>query len=147
MMAVMDAKDFIIQTMEDMIEKDKKVNNLLQRCNAVGHTCTIACAEDKENAQNNLKQANSSLHAGYAIIFDNIEGMLQKRHMAKDNQNYDYHWNNHKVAINRVSGNKFDQSKRKVLDVQNIKLLPTVEDQKKQRHNYVVLVARMLVEL
>ena len=51
-----------------------------------------------------------------------------------------------KVAMNRVSGKKFDQSPRNVLEVPNIKLLPTIQDQSRQRYNYIALVARMLVE-
>jgi hypothetical protein len=50
------------------------------------------------------------------------------------------------VVINRVLANNLDQSRKNVLDVWNIKLLPTVQDQKHQRYNYIVLVARMLVE-
>lgn len=147
--AVMDAKDLISQSKQDLIEKEKKVNDLAQCCNAVGHTCNTACSKDTEKARNDLNdaiQANSNLHAGYAIVFDNIDGRLNKRHMTKESQNFDYHWINHKVVMNRVSGHKLDESQRKIIEVQNIKLLPTVEDQKKQRQNYIVLVARMLVE-
>ena len=108
--------------------------------------CARPARSPGENAQNDLNQVNSNLHAGFVIIFDNIDGKLNKRHMTKDNQNYDYHWINHKVAMNRVSGNKFDPSPRNVLDVPNIKLLPTIQDQSRQRYNYIVLVARMLVE-
>ena len=79
----------------------------------------------------------------YLIIFD---GQMKRRNMTKENQNYDYHWVNHRVVINRVLANNLDQSRKNVLDVWNIKLLPTVQDQKHQRYNYIVLVARMLVE-
>ena len=76
----------------------------------------------------------------------NIDGNLNRRHMTMENQNLDFHWVNHKIVINRVSGNKLDMSPRNVLNISNIKLLPTVQDQKRQRQNYIVLVARMLVE-
>lgn len=66
--------------------------------------------------------------------------------MTKENQNLDFHWVNHKIIMNRVSGNKLDTSPREISGVPNINFLPTVQDQKKQRHNYIVLVSRMLVE-
>ena len=143
---VMGTKKIISQSQQHAIEKKVIVKNILGRCKAAQHVCTSACYKEKENAQNDLNQVNSNLHAGFVIIFDNIDGKLNKRHMTKDNQNYDYHWINHKVAMNRVSGNKFDPSPRNVLDVPNIKLLPTIQDQSRQRYNYIVLVARMLVE-
>ena len=67
--------------------------------------------------------------------------------MAKDNQNFDFnHWVNHKIAMNRISGSRLDNSPRQLLAVSNITVLPSIQDQKQQRHNYIVLVARMLVQ-
>jgi hypothetical protein len=50
----------------------------------------------------------------YLIIFD---GQMKRRNMTKENQNYDYHWVNHRVVINRVLANNLDQSRKNVLDV------------------------------
>ena len=66
--------------------------------------------------------------------------------MANDNQNSDYHWVNHKVVQNRVSGNMLNSSPTNVLNIPNIKLLPSVQDQTTQRQNYIVLVSRILVK-
>ncbi len=104
------------------------------------------CAKEKENATNDLKKERLNLHAGFAVLFDNIDGSLNRRHMTIENQNLDYHWVNHKIVINRVSGNKLDKSPRNIVNLSNIRLLPNVQDQKLQRHNYIVLVARILVE-
>ena len=49
-----------------------------------------------------------------------------------------YHWVNHKIVINRVSGIN--------LAVPNITFLPSVKDQQLQRLNYIVLVSRILVD-
>ena len=96
---VMDTKKIISQSQQHAIEKKVIVKNILELCKAAQHVCTSACYKEKENAQNDLNQVNSNLHAGFVIIFDNIDGKLNKRHMTKDNQNYDYHWINYKVAI------------------------------------------------
>ena len=66
--------------------------------------------------------------------------------MSKDKQNFDFHWVNHKIVESRVSGNKHDSFPRDLLSVPNIKFLPSVRDQQQQRQNYIVLVARILVD-
>ena len=83
---------------------------------------------------------------GFAVAFDNIDGRRERKHMIKDNQNLDFHWVNHKIIMNRVSGNGLDTSKRDIRGMSNIQFLPTVQDQKHQRHNYIVLVSRIIVE-
>ena len=61
--------------------------------------CTNMCAKEKENATNDLKKERLSLHAGFAVLFDNIDGSLNRWHMTMENQNLDYHWVNHKIVI------------------------------------------------
>lgn len=48
--------------------------------------------------------------------------------------------------MNRVAGNGLGTSERDIGGVSNIKFLPTLQDQKLQRHNYTVLVSIILVE-
>ena len=86
------------------------------------------------------------MHPGFAIAFDNIDGKRECRHMTKDNQNLDFHWVNHKIIMNRVSGGCLETSPRDITSLSNLKLFPTVDDQKFQRHNYTVLISRVLVE-
>ena len=35
--------------------------------------------------------------------------------MSKDNQNFDFHWVNHKIVKNRILGSKLDNSPRNAL--------------------------------
>ena len=48
--------------------------------------------------------------------------------------------------MNRVSGGCLETSPRNITSLSNLKFFPTVDDQKFQRHNYTVLVSRVLVE-
>lgn len=128
------------------MEKEAAIAKLTEKCGDPKHNCADLCTLEKENATKDLKQTRLNMHGGFAILFDNIDGTVNRRHMTKENQNLDFHWVNHKVVMNRVSGNKQDSSPRNLLDVSNIKILPSVQDQKKQRQNYIVLVSRILVE-
>ena len=129
-----------------LAEKEDNVANLSERCqksNVSNHTCTNMCPVEKAKAVNDMKKERLNMHPGFAILFDSN---LNRRHMTMENQNLDYHWVNHKIVVNRVSGNKFHKSPRDILNVSNHRFLPTVQDQKRQRQNYIVLVARILVE-
>ena len=68
--------------------------------------------------------------------------------MTMESQNKDYHWVNHQMVENRVSGVMLDSSAPKVdlLDVCNLKFLPSIEDQRCQRLNYIILCSRILVD-
>ena len=48
--------------------------------------------------------------------------------------------------MNRVPGGCLETSPRDITSLSNLKFFPTVDDQKFQRHNYTVLVSRVLVE-
>lgn len=123
---------------EDFIlDKEKTVANLAHN---------QAPTQEIETARAELRQRKLNVHPGFVIAFDNIDGKLERKHMTKENQNVDFHWVNHKVIINRVSGNDKDRSPKDVYNVPNIKFLPSVQDQKRQRQNYIVLVARILVD-
>ena len=75
------------------------------------------------------------MNTGFAIAFDNIDRRRERKHMTKDNQNLDFHWVNHKIIMNRVSGDGLDTSTRDICGVSNIQFLPTVQDQSHQRNN------------
>lgn len=68
--------------------------------------------------------------------------------MTATKQNRDYHWVNHKMIENRVSGNHLDSKKAKsdILVLQNLKFLPTIADNEKQRMDYIVLTSRILTD-
>lgn len=62
-------------------------------------------------------------------------------------QNLVLHWVNHRVTFNRVSGNHLStQPGFGVMEVPNISLLPSLQEQKMQRQNIIVLVSRILVQ-
>lgn len=130
---------------KDISKMEAALKSFDQRCSE-DHVCSNVCAENKNKLTNDLKESKLRMHPGFSIIFDNIDGVITRRHMTKDNQNFDYHWVNHKVVLNRVSGNKLDQCPKDVLNLNNIKLVPSVQNQSKQRYNYIVLVSRILVE-
>ena len=67
--------------------------------------------------------------------------------MTMESQNKDFHWVNHQMVENRVSGAMLDSSapKTNLLDVCNLRFLPSMEEQKCQRLNYIVLCSRILV--
>ena len=115
-------------------------------CSSNEHPCTQQRADHATKAKCELKQAKKNMHPGFAIAFDNIDGKRACRHITKDNQNLDFHWVSHKIIMNRVSGGCLETLTRDITSLSNLKLFPTVDDQKFQRHNYTVLVSRVLVE-
>ena len=100
---VLDFKKTVSEAHQLVIEKDARVTMLKDACGAVGHICTETCAQQNVNAKEELNQARKKSNSGIAIIFDNIDGKLERRHMGKENQN-----------LNRVSS-KLDNSPRELL--------------------------------
>lgn len=143
---IVDLQQKMSQEEKLVAEQEKRVVTLTEMCSLQGHACNPQCVQDTSKAKKDLKQAKLDMHTGFAIAFDNIDGRRERKHMTKDNQNLDFHWVNHKVIMNRVSGNGLGTSERDIGAVSNIKFLPTIQDQKLQRHNYTVLVSRILVE-
>lgn len=143
---IVDLQQKMSQEEKLVAEQEKRVVTLTEMCSLQGHACNPQCVQDTSKAKKDLKQAKLDMHTGFAIAFDNIDGRRERKHMTKDNQNLDFHWVNHKVIMNRVSGNGLGTSERDIGAVSNIKFLPTIQDQKLQRHNYTVLVSTILVE-
>ena len=132
---------------EVVLELTGKVVAITDSCSSNEHPCTQQCADDATKAKCELKQARKNMHPGFAIAFDNIDGKRACKHMAKDNQNLDFHWVNHKIIKNRVSGGCLETLPRDITSLSNLKLFPTFDNQKFQRHNYTVLVSRVLVRV
>ena len=131
---------------EVVLERTRKVMAITDCCSSNEHSRTQQCADDARKAKYELKQAKKNMHPGFAIAFDNIDGKRERRRMTKDNQNLDFHWVNHKIVMNRVSGGCLETFPRDITSLSNLKFFPAVDDQKFQRHNYTVLVSRVLVE-
>ena len=68
--------------------------------------------------------------------------------MTMHSQNQDFHWVNHQMVENRVSGVHLDslQPKANLQDVSNLKFIPSIKDQQQQRTNYIILTSRILVQ-
>ena len=49
------------------------------------------CPVEKAKAVNDMKKERLNMHPGFAILFDNIDGNLNRHHMTMENQNLDYH--------------------------------------------------------
>ena len=68
--------------------------------------------------------------------------------MTMGKQNRDFHWVNHQMFLNRVSGNLLpnEAPQQDLQTVSNMAFLPSADDQLRQRFNYTVLISRMLVD-
>ena len=63
-------------------------------------------------------------------------------------QNQDFHWVNHQMVKNRVSGVQLNSLKTKanVQEVSNLKFIPLIDNSQQQRTNYIILTSRILVQ-
>ena len=95
-----------------------------------------------------LKDHQISCHPGFTFAFDNIDLEIQRKNMTMTMQNHDFHWVNHLMFLNSVSGNPLPNQapQQDLLTVSNMTFLPSANDQLKQRFNYIVLVSRLLVQ-
>lgn len=100
------------------------------------------------DATNALRKKILENHPGFIVAFDNIDMHLNRRNMTMTDQNKDVHWVNHEMVENRVSGNHLPSEGQcaEILDVPNAQFCPSVDDQRKQRYSYLVLVSRILVD-
>ena len=53
-----------------------------------------------------VNELKKTCHPGFVISFDNIDVHVQRPNMTMDSQNRDFHWINHQMIKNRVSGAK-----------------------------------------
>ena len=107
-----------------------------------------SCIESILKAHRELEDLKKVSHPGFIIAFDNIDIQLQRKSMTLDAQNRNFHWVNHKMVSNRVSGCLLPSNgpKAELLEIPNLKFFPSIEDHQQQRMNYATLVSRMLVQ-
>lgn len=92
--------------------------------------------------KNCLYSGNKHLsHPGFDISFDDLDIQLQRKNMSMESQNRDYHWVNQEMIENRGSGAHLKSKGPQA----NLKFLPTLDDQQRQRSNYIILTSRILV--
>ena len=123
-------------------------SNSLTKNGHLGRKPRRAVETAKRNLEDTFQEENgSSVHLGYTIPFDNVDVRIERRQMTKTSQNMDCHWVNHLYVENRISGSHLPTHCNKSIDsLENIDLLVSAEDEKKQRFDFVILVSRFLVE-
>ena len=89
-----------------------------------------------------------SAHPGFIVSFDNVDIYQERRNMTMSSQNSDLHWVSRKMVKNRVSGDDFDSTKpaADIMTVKNLKYLPTLADNERQRMDYIILTSRILTK-
>ena len=146
---------YLKQTRERITKENEDLHLLREEINSLsnvhsshlssGSTCN--CSEELSVLRKEAFELEKSSHPGFVISFDNLDIQLQRKNMSVESQNRDYHWVNHQMIENRVSGahlkSKGPQANLK--EVSNLKFLPTLDDQKRQRSNYIILTSRILV--
>lgn len=106
------------------------------------------CNQEMASVRKQVYELQKSTHPGFVISFDNLDFQMQRKSMSMQSQNRDFHWVNHQMIENRVSGANLNAKERKtnLQEVPNLKFLPTLEDQQRQRLNYTILTSRILVD-
>ncbi|CAB4011105.1 Hypothetical predicted protein, partial [Paramuricea clavata] len=121
---------------------------VLRKMDILGENHDELLKTAKQNLEDTFQEENgSSVHPGYTIPFDNVDVRIERRQMTKTSQNMDCHWVNHLYVENRISGSHLPTHCNKSIDsLENIDLLVSAEDEKKQRFDFAILVSRFLVE-
>ena len=135
-----EAKEVITQQNKQIKEAEVKCKNLLQQNSK-------HLPHELKSAHQELHSLEVSAHPGFVTSFDNLDVSLKRRNMTVEQQNQDYHWVNHNMVENRISGVSMATSapKKQLLDVENVRFLPSLEDQRSQKMNYIVLCSRVLI--
>ena len=107
-------KDFDadLHAARDTIQKENCDIQHLKDVIKSAHSCSDECSgcEKAEEAvstktQQELKKKEADRHPGFSVAFDNIGMQVKAKNMTMANQNKDVHWINHRMLMNRVSGN------------------------------------------
>lgn len=83
------------------------------------------------------------------VSFDNFDFRILTNIIINGYQNSDMHWTCQYITFNRVSSDQLDNTRPLVQDItkfDNTEYLLSDEKQKKMKNEYVILVARILVE-
>ena len=133
---------------EAITAENSKLKELKEQAARVAHVCSGTCEEQCLQGQVSLqakecvKYHQSACHPGFTIAFDNTDLEINAKNMTMSKQNRDAHWVNHKMFVNRVSGNSLAHEGPlcDLLQVSNCSFLPSVSDLRRQRFNYMVLI-------
>ena len=141
------AKERICQETISLKQAQAMHSNLLSQHASHGN-CTLACHEELSSSRRKVYELKKTFHPGFIISFDNLDVQVQRKNMTMHSQNQDFHWVNHQMVENRVPGMQLDSQKPKanLQEVSNLKFIPSMEDQQRQRSNYITLASRILVQ-
>lgn len=95
-------------------------------------------------------KATSGDEESMRMIFDNIDFKILVNVILKDHRNSDNHWIAQFMTFDRAPCGSLDDSKQQVKDpdkFENINYLLNKEEIEKLKHDYTILVARVLVEI
>lgn len=145
---VKDTRERITKENEDLHLLKEEINSLSNVHSShlsSGSTCN--CSEELSVLRKQAFELEKSSHPGFVISFDNLDIQLQRKNTSMESQNRDYHWVNHQMVENRVSGAhlKSKGPQANLEEVSNLKFLPTLDHQQRQRSNYIILTSRILV--
>ena len=134
-----------MQSKDQITRNNKLLHSVEENCSQL--SLTPGKRNELYMARQEKRDIQRSAHPGFDI-FDNIDIHVDRKNMTLIYQNRDFHWVNHQYIENRVSAAFLDSSRPKipVEDIPVIQFLPSPSDQQKQRHNYIVLTSRILVE-
>ena len=94
------------------------------------------------------EEINSNRPSGYQIIGDNVDLMIKVRHQASDKPNKSIHWFHLNAVKDRVSASGYsdDGPLKKAEEVENWEVLPSSKDTQDILHDFIPLVARVIVD-
>ena len=147
---------YLIETRERITKENAEINRLDEKIRSLSNlhathpssALTCNCNQEMSALRKQVFELEKSAHPGFVISFDNLDIQLQRKNMSMQSQNRDYHWVNHQMVENQVSGAYLNSKvpKANLQQISNLKFLPTLEDQQRQRSNYIILVGRILVD-
>ena len=126
----------------DMIGKDQD-----KRLHDVRAKIVTEQQEAEKIQMSDLNEKLLKCHPGFVVAFDNIDLHIARRNMTLAFQNSDVHWVNHTMVKNIVSGNHLSSEGQKAdfMEMPNIFIFPSIDDQRRQHFNYINRVSRIIV--
>lgn len=94
-------------------------------------------------------KANINSGLEMRVVFDNFDFRILANILLRNHRNSDMHWIAQYVTFDRVCSRHLDDSKTIVSDIEdfaNVNYLLSKEELQKQRADFIVLVARVLLQ-
>ena len=114
----------------NLLKKAKEKYDSVVNNHSAYVACSASCTKEVDCAKKEVQDLTEACHPGFVVSFDNIDIHVQHRNMTTDSQNRDFHWINHQVIENRVSGATLNSSEPQgfLSNVSNLQFLPTLEE-------------------